>query len=373
MLMTTRTFRAVRSVGTLLVGGAVLAATSSCALAGNRPMATHCALLSDSIGIYVGNAVTQMGYPIGEITAITAENTHVRIDFSLTEQRTLPVDVKAVLRSPSILADRSLELAGNYAGGPQLESAQCIPLEHSVTPKSLSEVIGSADTFVNAISPPGSTNLADTVRGLDRLASNNGAAVGQLLTRSSELLGSPDAAIADIGSIVHNTAELSTALVGMRGTLAQVVEEGPEAFTHVAGALEGGRRFAGEGGLGTIGPLTEMVGALETQLGSETQLTLDSASAALRKLSPHANAFAGLFDPVPWWINSVAQHYNNNPLGIFDIGYRPPLFRVPTHDGLAMCGFMNAQMPGSCADVHGIPYAVDVSLLQYVLMEANRR
>lgn len=373
MPMMTTIRRRIRSAGAALVMGAIVVSTSSCTLPGSQPVAKHCALLPDSIGIYVGNSVTQMGYPIGEITAITAENIHVRIDFSLTEPRALPADVKAVLRSPSILADRSLELAGNYDGGPQLEAAQCVPLEHSVTPKSLSEVIGSADTFVNAISPPGSTNLADTVRGLDRLANNNGAAVGRLLTRSSELLESPDAAIADIGAIVHNTAELSTALVDMRGSLAQVIGEGPDAFTHVAGAFDGARRFAGEGGAGTIGPLTELVGVLETQLGSETQLTLDSMSASLRKLSPHANAFAGLFDPVPWWINSVAQHYNNNPPGIFDIGYRPPLFRVPTHDGLALCGFMNAQMPGSCADVHGIPYAVDVSLLQYVLMEANRR
>jgi phospholipid/cholesterol/gamma-HCH transport system substrate-binding protein len=34
---------------------------------------------------------------------------------------------------------------------------------------------------------------------------------------------------------------------------------------------------------------------------------------------------------------------------------------------------MNASAPGSCADVGGRPYAVDVALLQYVLTEAQRR
>ena len=43
-----------------------------------------------------------------------------------------------------------------------------------------------------------------------------------------------------------------------------------------------------------------------------------------------------------------------------------------TQDGLLLCGQMNARVPGSCADIAGTPYAVDVALLQYVLMEASR-
>ena len=54
-------------------------------------------------------------------------------------------------RSTSILADRALELVGNYESGPKLTPGECIPLARSVTPKSLSEVIGSATNFVNSI------------------------------------------------------------------------------------------------------------------------------------------------------------------------------------------------------------------------------
>ena len=88
-------------------------------------------------------------------------------------------------------------------------------------------------------------------------------------------------------------------------------------------------------------------------------------------MSPHANALAGLFDGVPWWINTAANHFNAKQFGTFNIAYRPPLFRVRTHDGLALCGAMNTAMPGSCADVNGQPYAVDVALLQYVLQQAS--
>ncbi|ORB30242.1 MlaD family protein [Mycolicibacterium parafortuitum] len=363
---------AVRATSTLLVAVTVGAAGTSCATARSEG-STYCAMMPDTIGLYVGNPVTQMGYRIGEITSVTAGPESVRVDFAVTEKRPLPDDVKAVIRSPSILADRSLELVGNYSGGPQLQAGGCVPLDRSMSPKTLSEVIGSADTFLDAINPEGSTNIADTVRGLDQLIQGNGADAGSLVTRTSALLDSPDQSIADMGSIIGNLAELTTALKDMRDPLKQVLQDARTTTGDVATALDGTARLAGTTELGNLGPLIEAVAVLETRLGDETQLTLDTLSASVRKATPHANAFAALLNPVPWWINSAAQHYNERHFNVFNIAYRPPMYRVRAHDGLALCGFMNSSVPGSCADVNGIPYAVDVALLQYVLMEANRR
>jgi phospholipid/cholesterol/gamma-HCH transport system substrate-binding protein len=368
-LMTSRT---VRTVVAAFVAVAVMGAGSSCA-PGSRHDAAYCAFMPDTIGLYVGNPVTQMGYPVGKVTSIQAGVSHVRVDFALTEQRQIPSDVKAIIRSPSILADRSLELVGNYAGGPTLQPAGCISLDRSVSPKSLSEVIGSADTFVNAINASGSTNVAGTVRGLDQLSHGNGAGVKHLLTLSSALLDSPDQAISDIGSITRNVAELTTALKDIRGPMKEILTDGVTTTPDLAIAVDGAARLAGPDGYGTLGPLIETVAVLESRLGDETQLTLDTVSAAVRKISPHANAFASLFNAVPWWINTAANHFNKEQFGSFNIAYRPPLYRVRTHDGLALCGAMNASMPGSCADVNGQPFAVDVALLQYVLQHASHR
>ncbi|QZT58613.1 MlaD family protein [Mycolicibacterium austroafricanum] len=360
----------------VLAAMTVVGAGTSCTAADPssepRPNA-YCAMMPDSIGLYVGSPVTQMGYRLGEVTSVAPGNGSVRVDFSLSEDRPLPDDVKAVIRSPSILADRSLELVGNYTGGPQLEAGGCVPLDRSMSPKSLSEVIGSADTFIDAINPEGSTNIADTVRGLDQLTHDNGSAAGQLVTRASALLDSPDQSISDIGSIIGNLAELTTALKDMRDPLKQVMLDARETTDDVAVALDGTARLASTTEIGTLGPLIEAVAVIETRLGDETQLTLDTMSATLRKVSPHANAFAALFDPVPWWINNAANHYNNRHFNVFNIAYRPPMFRVRSHNGLALCGLMNSSVPGSCADVNGVPYAVDVALLQYVLMQANQR
>lgn len=363
--------RVVRTAAMTLMTAVTIGASTSCATA-DGASASYCAIMPDAIGLYVGNPVTQMGYPIGTVTNVTAKPGSVQVDFTVTKHRVLPAEVKAVIRSLSILADRSLELVGNYANGPQLEPKECIPLQRSMSPKSLSEVIGSAQTFVDSINPDGSTNLADTVRGLDKLAHNNGAPVGDLVTRTSMLLDSPDQSISDIGSIVQNLAELTTALTEMRDPLKQTLLAARTTTGDLVMTLEGAARLAGANDHWHLGYTLEAVATLETRLGDETQLTLDTLSASVRKLSPHANAFAALLDPVPWWINGVANHVNNRDFNIFNIAYRPPMYRIRTHDGLAVCGFMNAAAPGSCADVNGVPYAVDIALLQYVLMQANR-
>ncbi|MGU3650722.1 MlaD family protein [Mycolicibacterium sp. A43C] len=363
----------VRRSGTLLLITAVALSLASCGGSADTTATPYCALMPDTIGLYVGNPVTQMGYPVGEVTSITAGPEDVRVDFSVENGRRLPVDVKAIIRSPSIVADRSLELVGNDDGGPSLQRDACISRQRSMSPMTISEVIGSAHTFVNAINPVDSANIGESVSQVDALTRGNGARAGQLISATAALLDSPDQAISDIGSIAANLAELTTALTEMRDPLKQILLDARETTPDVARAVEGAGRLAGAEGIGTMGPTIEAVATLETRLGDETQLTLDTASAAIRKLSPHANAFAALFDPVPWWINNLANQVNGHQFAPFNIAYRPPMFRVPTHDGLALCGFMNAQMPGSCADVHGQPYAVDVALLQYVLMEASRR
>lgn len=353
---------------------AISMATVSCGSTNpNTAASGFCAYVPDTVGLYVGNKVTQMGYPIGTITSITPATTQVRVEFDITEHRVLPGEVKAVIRSASILADRALELVGNYRAGPRLDPGRCIPLNRSLSPKSLSEVVGSADTFLSAINESGSANIADTLRGVDNLAKGNGTGAAHLLASSSELLDNPDQAISNIGSIIQNTSSLTAALVNTRDPLKDILMNAPSTIEDASQAIHGAARLTGPTGLGTLGPLGEIVATLETRLGDETQLTLDAVSATVRKVSPHANAFAHLFNPVPWWINSVVNHYNAHQFSPFNIAYRPPLFRVRTHDGLALCGFMNASMPGSCADVNGQPFAVDVALLQYVLQEASRR
>jgi phospholipid/cholesterol/gamma-HCH transport system substrate-binding protein len=328
--------------------------------------------------LYVGNPVTQMGYPIGEIRKVEPHDTQVKVIFSLNEGRPLPQGLRAVVRSPSILADRGLELVGNYDGGPKLSPAECIPLNRTATPLSIARIIGSATDFVNAINPDGSTNIGDALHGIDEAMAGQGDRANQLLTRSSRLLDNPDQAISQMGEITRNVAELTSMLRANRAPLKQIVTDmpviAPDLVTTVHGALEFDAPVA---------ELIRVVKDIELELGPELQNSLDEVGEQMRIWSPHYKGIANMLNFVPRMISGVngeppgslaggiAKHLNNHLFPV--LTWRPPLFRIPTPNGLLACGAMNASAPGSCADVGGRPYAVDVALLQYVLTEAQRR
>jgi phospholipid/cholesterol/gamma-HCH transport system substrate-binding protein len=359
--------RVYRSAAIAVTAAAVATAVGSWAPQPESQRAEYCAIMPDSIGLYPGNPVTQMGYQIGKVETLTPAALDVRVNFVVSERRPLPRDVKAIIRSTSILADRSLELVGNYESGPQLPAGGCIPLSRSSTPKSLSEVIGSTTDFMNSINPNGSTNIGDVVRGLDQAIHNKGAGVNQLLTTSSAVLDSPDQAINDIGSIMTNLAHLTSVLKEIRDPLKEILYDALKTTPEVDAAVQGGTRLVE--GVTWAAPL---VADLETNLGQETQFTLDAVGFSVRKLSAHAPRIANLLNPVPWWINTLANYFNPRA-ALHSIRYRPPLYRIRTPNGVALCNIMNASTPGSCANVQGQPYAVDVALLQYVLSRAANR
>ena len=348
----------------------VMLACGSCASPDDKTeggAVSYCATMPDSVGLYVDNPVTHLGFPIGKVTAITPAAQSVRVDFSVDGVRSIPADARAVTRSTSILADRALELVGNYDdAGPHLTSGTCIPLSRTLTPMSLSEVIGSNTKFINAINPPGSDNVGAVVNGVDQAARNQGAGADELLTTTSRVLDSPDQAIGDLNSITLNLNQLTTTLVDLQPTLKEVFDDtantvGPEARDTLLGS---DNVFEG------IIPVIDAAAGIEKELGPQLQQLLDAVSVVVRKASPRAPYYASLLNVAPRLINGIANLANNHD---FTLHYRPPTYRLRAPEGVLQCNIMNASMPGSCANVKGTPYAVDVALLQYVLTQAANR
>jgi virulence factor Mce-like protein len=348
------------------VAVAVALSTASCASSTESQATSYCAMMPDSVGLYVGNPITHLGYPIGKVATITPGTQAVRVDFTIDGGRAIPQDVKAVTRSTSILADRSLELVGDYDAGTLLSPGSCIPLDRSLTPKSLSEVIGSSTDFINSINPEGSENVGQIVSGVDQALRDQGLNANRLLTTTSSVLDSPDQAIGDLGSITTNLTQLTGMLVDIEPTLKGVFDDATLSVAAEARDSMKGASDAFEG----IQPIVDMAGSIEKELGPQVQQLLDAVSVVIRKASPRAPYYASLLNVAPRVINGLANLANNHE---FTLHYRPPTYRLRSPDGVLQCNIMNASMPGSCANVKGTPYAVDVALLQYVLTEAANR
>ncbi|OJZ76083.1 mammalian cell entry protein [Mycobacterium paraffinicum] len=323
--------------------------------------------MPDAVGLYAGNPVTQMGYPIGTVKSVSPGNSGIRVEFTVTQPRQFPADVKAVIRSTSLLTDRTLELVGTPGSAPKLAAGTCIPLNRSFTPKSLSQVVASTTKLINSISPDGSTNVADTVRGLDQALHATGPRFNQLMTNMAAVLDSPDQAISSIASVIANLAQLTTFVRELSGPIKEILLDLQRTLPNIIRVV----KPVGQQLFGTL-YLFKMASDIEVTLGEPMQSTFDATSVALRKLSAHAPRLANLLNPVPWWINTAANYLNAHAARHV-IRYRPPMYRIRTPDGVGMCNIMNARMPGSCANVQGTPYAVDVALLQYVLTQAANR
>ena len=347
-----------------VLGGA--SCSSDAASSTHAGAVKYCATMPDSVGLYVGNPVTHLGYPIGRVSSITPSAQSVRVDFEIDGGRTIPADAKAITRSTSILADRALELVGDYDKTDHLSPGKCIPLDRSLTPKTLSEVVGASTTFLNSVNPAGSSNVADIVTAIDEAARNQGPGANKLLTTTSSVLDSPDQAIGDLASITRNLGQLTGTLNDLNPTTRQVFDdlassvgnEISETFLGAADAFQG------------IINIIAAAQGIEKELGPQVQQLLDAIAVMLRKATPRAPYYASLLNVAPRVLNGFINLANNHD---FTLHYRPPTYRLRAPDGVAQCNIMNASMPGSCANVKGTPYAVDVALLQYVLTQAANK
>jgi phospholipid/cholesterol/gamma-HCH transport system substrate-binding protein len=356
-------FRRVLPVSVAVV--AVLGG-ASCSSSTKSDAADYCATMPDSVGLYVGNPITHLGYPIGEVSSITPSAQSVRVDFTIDDGQTIPADAKAVTRSTSILADRALELVGDYEKSDHLSPGSCIPLSRSLTPKTLSEVIGASTDFVNSINPAGSNNVGDLVKGIDEAARSQGANVNTLLTTTSSVFDSPDQAIGDMASITRNLGQLTGTLNDLNPTTQQVFDD---LASSVGTELRETFHGSDDAFEGIVNVIADAQG-IEKELGPQVQQLLDAIAVVVRKATPRAPFYASLLNVAPRVINGLINLANNHD---FTLHYRPPTYRLRAPDGVLQCNIMNASMPGSCANVKGTPYAVDVALLQYVLTQAANK
>ena len=81
--------RASRAGVVALTAAAVATSGASCTSHQSRQGAAFCAIMPDSVGLYEGNPVTQMGYQIGTVTTITPAARDVRVEFNLADARSV--------------------------------------------------------------------------------------------------------------------------------------------------------------------------------------------------------------------------------------------------------------------------------------------
>lgn len=200
---------------TVLLRVAVLL-VSLLSLSGCTPLTggsmTVTALMSDSAGLFVGNDVGVLGVPVGTVTSIEPEGTHVRVTMSVDSDRPLPADVGAVVVARSVATDRYVELTPVYRSGPRFADDAVIPEPRTRTPVDFDEVLEALNTFATGIS--GSKETRRAVANILREGSQAFAGNGELLNRAITSLGGAVDSISGQREELTGTIEALDALTG---------------------------------------------------------------------------------------------------------------------------------------------------------------
>ena len=325
-----------------------------------------CAMLPDTIGLYKGNAVTRMGYQVGKITSIKPYPDGTRVQFSIDSKRSVPADVKAVTRSKSILADRSLELVGDSTG-PRLEPGDCISVQNSYTPRSISEITGSAADLIEAIAPDNDTRAVEgTINALAQALDGTGPSLAKLMKTAGAAAKNPEATVSDIGAIILNTAPLTTDALDQWSDVASIISK-------LAPATQVGADVLWPGAVHMIygmQPVLLMIYKFEPRYGKELYGFMDIAPPHIHVAATQSAKISKALEALPVLATQAAVVSEKNKGA--GIRITVPQVRIQTPAPKAFCRGLNTVRAGSCIPERGSSRLVRMSILD-LLVAGGRR
>jgi phospholipid/cholesterol/gamma-HCH transport system substrate-binding protein len=113
------------------------------------------AYFSRTVSLYKGSEVRVMGVNIGTVTAVVPEGDRVRVAMEYDDEYKLPADAKAAIVTPTLTADRFVQIAPAYTGGKVMEDNARIALPKTGTPVELDRIYKSLSDLTQALGPNG--------------------------------------------------------------------------------------------------------------------------------------------------------------------------------------------------------------------------
>jgi phospholipid/cholesterol/gamma-HCH transport system substrate-binding protein len=108
-----------------------------------------------AVSVYEGSEVRILGVKVGRVTAVIPEGNSVRVEMEYDAEEKVPADAKAAVVTPTLVADRFVQLTPAYTGGPVMQSGADIPLPDSGVPVELDRIYSSLRDLSEALGPNG--------------------------------------------------------------------------------------------------------------------------------------------------------------------------------------------------------------------------
>lgn len=208
--------------------------------AGDKTLTAH---FSRAVAVYKGSEVRLMGVRIGTVDAVVPEGDSVRIEMSYDSTYKLPADAKAMIVTPTLVADRFVQISPAWTEGAVMEDGADIPLDKTGSPVEIDRIYKSLAQLSDALGPNGVNKTgaldelisagANALRGQGKLANetitnlsaaaevfgdNSGALFSSVrqLSELTEVLAANDRFV---NEFMADLAGVSTQLAGERDEL----------------------------------------------------------------------------------------------------------------------------------------------------------
>jgi virulence factor Mce-like protein len=249
---------------------------------GGSDQRTLTAHFSRAVAIYKGSEVRLMGVRIGTVDAVVPEGDSVRVAMTYDGRYKLPADAKAVIVTPTLVADRFVQITPAYTKGAVMADGADIPLDRTGSPVEIDRIYRSLADLSTALGPQGANKngaLSDLVAAGAKALGGQGELANQTINNmagAADVFGNNSGALF---SSVRQLAELTQVLAandrfvnqfmgdlaGVSSQLAGERENLQAALAALARAVGTVRSFVHDNkGLVTsdIADLTEVLGAL---------------------------------------------------------------------------------------------------------------
>lgn len=176
---------------------------------------TLAAYFPSAVSIYEATDVRVLGVHVGEVTAVLPEGDKVRVEMEYDAEHKLPEGAQATIVTPTLVADRFVQITPAYTGGPELEDGAEIALQDTGVPVELDRIYGALRDLTAALGPNGVNKdgtLNRTLQAGSKALKGQGAQGNQMLRDMSQAATTFAEGSGDLFAAVSNLAEFTATL-----------------------------------------------------------------------------------------------------------------------------------------------------------------
>jgi phospholipid/cholesterol/gamma-HCH transport system substrate-binding protein len=298
------------SVSRLIAAGVVLViiAVSVVALWPKPERVSATAYFPRAVSVYPGSDVRILGIKVGEIESVTPAGRSVRVTFWWESKHKVPADAKAVIASPSIVADRYIQLTPAYTKGAVMTDGAEIGLDRTAVPLELDQIYQSLNDLSVALGPKGANDQGALSRLLDVSAANlngQGAKLNQTITDVSRLTQTLSGNSKSLFATIRQLQTFVSALAAND----QLVKQFNSNFAATSTTLAGERKDLAA----ALNLLATALGEVATFVKDNRSLvktTVSGATDLSQLLVKEKAALAEIIDTAPLGLGNLARVYN---------------------------------------------------------------